>query len=245
MTAESSSSRHAHLQIVRGDGRATLCIWEPGLVRTTREARALAITGCAHAPSDPSPEMRAYLGMYADRFAGQLGPAAFERGRVCIGGTRREAPSLLTELAELAGDFGLSYLQPNGLVRLRLGTHDSLPVASILGLLAGGVVAHARMHDGPFRLSLRYVPDVFVATVWASPPPCTAVLRLLGFRMGRSGAWQQRYGAQTHATARALVRVLRTCVPDPGDLDTALAPCEALVPLGRPVLTRVEPSVRT
>lgn len=244
MTAAHPKARE-HVQLIRGEGQVALCVWEPGLVRTTREARALASAGCAHAPSEPSPEMRAFLRLYVDRFAAHLGPASFTLGCVCIGGTGDEARTLLEDLAELAGEFGLSYLQPDGLVRLRLGAYDPLPIAAILGLLAGGVVAHARLRDGAFRLVLRYIPDVFVATVRTRPALGTAALRLLGFRVGRRGAWQQRFDTHAHATARALVRVLHATAPQPADLDTTLAPREALVPLQAPDVTHLDPAARS
>lgn len=234
-----------HLQIVRGEGRAMLCIWEPGVIRSTREARSLAAAGCTHAALDPSPEMNAFLRLYADRFETHFGPAAFALGRICVACVGAEARVVLGELAELASEFGLSYLEPDGVVHVRLGAHEHLPVAAILALLASGVIAHVRLRDGAWRLGLRHAPDAFVATVSAASTQHAAALRLLGFRASRRGAWQQRFGAQTYATARSLVRVLRACLPAPADLEAVLVPGEALIPLVQPQAACIESALGT
>ena len=230
----SDVGQRAALRVLPGQGMLRLCIWERGVVRSPKEARALAAQGCDGACSPaPSSCMLGFLGAYSAQLEERLGPAQFDRGRICLVAASSEERALVCEARKLAREFGLSYLDPHGVVNVRLAANDLLSTSALLRLLQSGATSRASVTIDLVRVVLRYSGDRFVATVWEASRVQGAALRLLGFRRTRQASWQRQLEPAPYAGARALMRVLHACSCEDAEIDTALMPPEPLLPVQR------------
>ena len=231
---ESDLDKQTSLRVLHGEGLLCLCIWERGVVRSSREARALAAHGCdATWSAGPSHSMRGFLSAYSAQLEEQLGPAPFHRERICIEGVSSDNRVLLGEALALAREFGLSYLDAHGVVNVRLAADDVVSTSALLRLLESGAMSRASLATDLVRVVLRYSGDRFVATVWHASRVQGLALRLLGFQRTRRGWWQQQLEPSPYASARALIRVLHACSCDGAEIDTALLPPDPLLTVTR------------
>lgn len=198
MNRRNGRSFHA----ITGGACEALCIWEPFVVRSTREARALATNGCALA-GPPSPALQTFL-----RACCEHGAPAFEAGRISLYGKTGAELRRLWTIRTLAMNAGLSYLDGLGIVRVRLRLHGGLDLATALRVLAAGDAERVTLRAERMQLSVRHEADGFHARI-------------------RGDLAYERLDTSPHAAARSLSALLSATQAAPS-LDAALLPPSAV-----------------
>ena len=226
-------ARDGVLRLLAGSGIPRLCVWEPGVVRSTQEARALAVHGCEHVTAAPSVAMRMFMGAYSSQLEGRLGPAPYELGRVCISGDGSHDGGWLRAARDLAHACALSYLEPGGVVTVHVRGDDFTAMSALLRLLEAGAASRANLTHECLQLSLRHTSVGFVAVVRDAAKAQALALRLLGFRHTRAGSWQRQIALTPFTSARTLTRVVHACCGVEAAADVTLTPPRSVTPLVR------------
>lgn len=172
--------RASNFELLHGPSCEAVCIWEAGVISSTREARSLATHGCAGASSAPSPTMLALLTSLPKDDCSAV--PRFEHGRLYLAGRDAAARRQVHELRHRARELGLSHLDEHGSVHVWLDTTDMLPVAAVLRLLGEGAAGRASLVGESARLSLRWKSGAYVATVRGASDEQARALRLLTSR---------------------------------------------------------------
>jgi len=186
------------MRLVVGTGEHVACIWEPGVMRSLKEARSLLASGCAGAEFDASTAVRVFLATLPVEQAALLEQHGECNGRLVLRASQQRELDLFVAACQLALDLGLSVYRPPGSVEVRLGQSDCLGLWRALHALASGKEGVLEVASAMGVYQIVHALGSYDVTTNAYARRQVSRLRLLGFRRSSMGSqcfsWRLRAG---------------------------------------------------